>query len=236
MVNSTNENKSQRYYFKVDHEIYERYVYGKYRSFMIQLDQFLSKLSENPNCEYFYGRGSVDRLVYNKEESSGISSLNDYLINIRNKMTNGYEEVYAPCIADNDKYKCFVPAIVDNAVFTINVVNKDGNRCTNKKRANKIIKNFYNAGNVNGLEDFIATALFKNGISHNFCVTTYHTNDSNYYTYHLADNLSMTLGIVIPDVSITNSDAEYKDYFTTMLIHCTLDITGYNVNLMGMME
>ena len=235
MASKSNKDKFQRYYFKVDPDIYERYVYGKYRSFMIQLDQFLSKLSENPNCEYSYGKGSVDRLVYDKEKSSGMSSLDSYLIETKDILTNGYEEEYA-YIADNAKYKCFVPAIIDNAIFTINVVNKDGNRCTNKKRANKVIKNFYNADNANGLEDFITTALFKNGISHNFCVTTYHTNDSNYYIYHLADNLSMTLGIFIPDASIANSDAKYKNYFTTMMIYCSLDVTGYNVNLMGMIE
>lgn len=226
--------QTQRYYFKVDPEIYERYVFGKYRSFMHQLNDFLTKMAENPNCKYSYGK-TTDCLTLNMEESSGVDTLDDYLIEAKDRLAKGCEEEYTFEMS-GELYKYFMCAVIDNSVFTINAVNKDGNKCTNKKRANRMFKNFYNADNANGLKDFIERALFKNGINHNFCVTTYNSNEEVFYTYHLADNLSMTVGVFIPDVSIKNADAKTEDYFTTMNIYCSLDVTGYNVNLMGMIE
>ena len=224
--------KTTLFYFKTKPEIYDRYVLGKYKCFVSQLHDFLRNLSTNPNCTYSYGNGKKDMLVADIG-SINMEEFNQNLLNCGNELTRGFDK---ECDYNVKNEEYIIPAAIDFTTFTIRAVNDKYESVTNKKRANKLFRNFYNASNANGLKDFIERALFKNGINHNFVVITYHNNEQIIYTYHLADNLEMSIGVTIPDATIKNADAKCEDYFTTMYIHCSLDAVGYKSCMCGMME
>ena len=223
-------NKTALYYFKTQPEIYDRYALGKYKCFVTQLYDFLSNLSNNPNCTYSYGNGKKDTLVANTDTI--MDEFNENLIDCGNELARGFDKELEYVVKDD----YIIPVAIDFTTFVIRAVNDKSESTTNKKRAHKLFDNFYNAPNANGLKDFIDRTLFKNGINHNFVVITYNNNEEVIYTYHLADNLEMSIGIFAPDVSIKNSDAKYEDYFTTMRIHCSLDVVGYKSCMIGMMN
>lgn len=223
--------KTGLFYFKTNPEIYDRYALGKYKCFVTQLYDFLSNISNNPNCTYSYGNGKKDMLITNTDEID-MEVFNQHLSICRNELVAGFDNEYE--YISEDDY--LIPLTIDFTSFVIRAVNDKSESTTNKKRAHKLFDNFYNAPNANGLKDFIDRALFKNGINHNFVVTVYNNNEEVIYTYHLADNLEMNIKILIPDVSIKNSDAKYEDYFTTMRIYCSLDVVGYRSCMIGMMN
>ena len=161
-----------------------------------------------------------------------IDEFNHNLIDYRDKLVVGFDKECEYILKDD----YLIPETIDFTTFVIRAVNDKSESTTNKKRAHKLFDNFYNAPNAKGLKDFIDRALFKNGINHNFVLTVYNSNEQVIYTYHLADNLEMSIGIFTPDVSIKNSDAKYEDYFTTMRIHCSLDVVGYKSCMIGMMN
>lgn len=223
--------KTALFYFKTELETYDRYVLGKYKCFVSQLYDFLSNISTNPNCTYSYGNDKKDMLVFDSNIIN-MDEFNQNLIECKNELAAGFDKECEYIVKD----RYIVPAAIDFTTFVIHVVNDKSERATNKKRANKLIKNFCNASNTNGLNNFIETALFKNGINHNFVVTAYNSNEEVIFTYHLADNLEMSIGIITPDVTIKNSDVNSEDYFTTMRIYCSLDVVGYKSCMIGMID